>query len=116
MAENYFELVGRVGWLECSCTENGTIITKINLGVKKNRDTYQNFFITFLNKCDSKRPVAEKIADECRKGDYIRVKGSLNVDKFTPKNSDKEVEKISLTGWAYNLVEFDEGRRCFVDV
>ena len=103
MSDNSFRLIGRVGWLETKYTENGTCITTINLGVKKNKTDYENFFIKFLNSAESKVKIAEIIADKVRKGDYIRVTGSLSIDKFIPKNSTdgKEIEKLSLmSGYA----------------
>lgn len=115
MAENYFELVGRIGWLDYKSTEKG-FITKICLGVKKNKEEYHNFFITFLNAIASKDPVAENLSDTHRVGDYIRVKGILNIDRFTPKNSDKEIENISLIGKSFNAVKFDSFEKRFVDV
>ena len=116
MAENYFELVGRIGWLDYKITDARTCICKINLGCKKDKENYENFFITFLGNLESKRNIAENFADMCKKGDYVRVKGSLRIDKFTPKGASEPVERLSLIGWSFNHVEFDEGRRCFVDV
>lgn len=118
MSDNSFRLIGRVGWLETKYTENGTCITTINLGVKKNKTDYENFFIKFLNRAESKVKTAEIVADKVRKGDYIRVTGSLSIDKFIPKNSTdgKEIEKLSLIGRGYKPVRFDEEKRTFVDV
>ncbi|MBE7713705.1 MAG: hypothetical protein E7Z87_08170 [Cyanobacteria bacterium SIG26] len=116
MAENLFELVGRVGWMDISTTDKGTIITKINLGVKVSKEEWNNFFITFMNSAESKKRIAEQIAEQCKEGDYIRVKGVLRVDKFTPKNGEKEVEKVSLIGWLFNHVKFDEFEKRFIDV
>ena len=55
MADNYFELVGRVGWVDCKYTEAGTIITKITLGCntgrkdKEGKFIYNNYFICVFN-------------------------------------------------------------------
>lgn len=118
MSDNSFRLVGRVGWLETKYTDNGTCITTINLGVKKNKDTYENFFIKFLSGVEAKVKTAEIIADKVKKGDYIRVTGSLSINKFVPKNSTdgKEIEQVSLLGWGFKPVRFDEEKRTFVDV
>lgn len=115
MAENYFELVGRIGWIDYKPTEKG-FITKVCLGVKKNKEEYLNFFITFLNSINTKNPIAGNLSDSHKVGDYIRVKGILNIDKFTPKNSDKAVENISLIGKSFNAVKFDSFEKRFVDV
>lgn len=96
MAENYFELVGRIGWMDYKPTEKG--------------------FITFLNSINTKNPIAENLSDSHKVGDYIRVKGILNIDKFTPKNSDKAIENISLIGKSFNAVKFDSFEKRFVDV
>lgn len=118
MAENMFELVGRVGWVDCSATEKGTFIVKINLGVKKNKEEWNNFFITFLDSIDSKYKTAENFAEKIKVNDYVRIKGILNIDKFTPKNSvdNKPVEKISLIGRTFNAVKWDEFEKRFIDV
>lgn len=122
MADNYFELVGRVGWVDCKYSETGTTITKITLGVntgRKDREgkyIYHNYFITFLCGVEAKNRVAEEIADNVKKGNYIRVRGSLNIDKFIPQNSAKEAEKISLIGRSYNFVRFDEFEKKYVDI
>lgn len=118
MAENSFKLVGRVGWLETKYNDNGTCITTINLGVKKNKDTYENFFIRFLSGAEAKTKTAELLAENVKKGDYIRVGGSLTVDKFVPKNSTdgKAIEKLALLGWGYKPVKWDEEKKSFVDV
>lgn len=116
MAENFFELVGRIGWIEIKYSDNGTAICRIFLGVKKSKDKWDNVPITFLQSVDNKNKVAENLAEQHKKGDYIRVKGVINIDKFTPKNGDKEVEKISLIGRSFNAVRFDEFEKRFVDV
>ena len=54
--------------------------------------------------------------ENVKKGDYIRVKGAISLDRFIPKNSAKEVENISLTGRYYNFVEFDDFEKKYIDV
>ena len=56
------------------------------------------------------------ILKRVKKGDYIRVKGAISIDRFIPKNSAKEVENISLIGRYYNFVEFDEFEKKYIDV
>ncbi len=122
MADNYFELVGRVGWVDCKYTESGATITKITLGCntgRKDKDgkpIYNNYFITFICGAEAQNRTAEEIADNVKKGNYIRVQGNLNIDKFIPKNSTKEVENISLIGRYYNFVKFDEFEKRYIDV
>lgn len=122
MAENYFELVGRVGWIECKCLESGMMMTKCTIGQntgKKDAEgkyIYENFFVTFFNSPEAKYKVAEDFADENKKGDYIKVKGILKIDKFIPEGSPKAVERLSLIGRAFNKVRFDEFEKQYVDV
>lgn len=47
---------------------------------------------------------------------YFEVKGILDISKFTPKNSDKEIENISLIGKSFNAVKFDTFEKRFIDV
>ena len=122
MAENYFELVGRVGWIECKFTEKATCIVNFTLGQntgKKDKDEkpiYNNYFIKFINSADAKNKIAENFADQIKKGDYVRVKGILVIDKFRPENSQKEVERLALMGRIFSKVRFDEFEKKYVDV
>ena len=122
MADNYFELVGRVGWIDCKYTDAGAIITKITLGCntgRKDREgkyIYNNYFITFICSAEAQNRTAEDIAENVKKGNYIRVQGNLNIDKFIPKNSAKEVENISLIGRQCNFVKFDEFEKRYIDI
>lgn len=121
MAINRVELVGVVGYVDIKYTENGTAITTISVGFKNGKkredgkDDYDSIFIKFISGENSKTRVAEEVA-ECSKGDYIRVIGSLKVDKFTPKGSDKAVEKLSVIGWKFSKVEYDPTTRTWQDV
>lgn len=118
MAENMFELVGRVGWKECKVSDKGTLFTKINLGCKKNKEEWNNFFITFIDSPDSKSKIAERLGDSVKVDDYVRIKGILSIDKFTPKDSvdNKPVEKISLIGRTFCAVKWDDFEKRFIDV
>ena len=107
-SSNRFSLAGRIGYIDMKWTDTGKPRTTINIGVKKNKDEYDNFFITFFN--NKNRNLAEELAEDVKKGDYIRVSGSLNVNKFQGK------ETIQCTGWGYKHVEFDKEAKKFVDV
>ena len=65
---------------------------------------------------EGKNRTAEELPERVKKGDYIRVKGAISIDRFIPKNSAKEVENISLIGRYYNFVEFDEFEKKYIDV
>lgn len=122
MSINRVELVGRVGWVDIKYLESGTVITKVTVAMKNgkktedDKDDYDSFFVTYMNKAESKNNIAEEIGDRVKKGDYIRVIGSLQIDKFTPKGSDKPVENISIKGWKYSKVEYDPTTRSWVDL
>lgn len=120
MGDNEFKLLGRVGWLDIKYKDSGSVITKINLGVKtskkdaENKAIWENFFITFFNK--KNHPTAELLGEEVHEGDYIRVEGKLTISSFTPTGQDKPVQNIQLLGWGYKKVRFDEGLKKFVDI
>lgn len=120
MGDNEFKLLGRVGWIDIQYKESGSVLTKINLGVKTSKkdadgkSIWENFFITFFNK--KNHPTAELLGDEVHEGDYIRVEGKLTISSFTPPGKDKPVQNIQLLGWGYKKVRFDEGLKKFVDV
>ena len=48
MLINQFTLLGRVGWIDMKFSEKGTGVTTISLGVKKNKESWNNFFIKFF--------------------------------------------------------------------
>ena len=77
---------------------------------------FNNYFITFICSAEAQNRTAEDIAENVKKGNYIRVQGNLNIDKFIPKNSAKEVENISLIGRQFNFVKFDEFEKRYIDI
>lgn len=114
MAENYYELVGKLTWVDVKYYENGTCIVKTFLAQRTNKKDkegkaiYNTFLITFIDSENSKSRIAELFGENCVKDDYVRIKGYLTIDRFIPKGAAKEVENISLIGRAFNKVEYDE--------
>jgi single-stranded DNA-binding protein len=109
MDNNKLYLLGRVGKIDIEYKENGTILTTISLGVKNYKKEWENYYITFFN------DTAERLAEDVKDGDYIRIDGSLGIDKFTPKGSEKPVYKIKITGWGFKKVEYDKEQKKFID-
>lgn len=111
---NNFSLLGRINWLDCKYTEYGNCITKIILAKKKPKsDEYESFPIVFFNTKNDN--TAEKLAEYCKVGDYLKITGQLGINRYAPKNSDKVQEKISLTGWSFVPVEWDSGQNKYID-
>lgn len=106
MLTNQFTLLGRVGWIDMKYTDKGVGITTVNLGVKKNKEEWNNIFVKFFD--TQKFKGAEKAMNEIQKGDYIRVIGTIADASFTPKDSDKEIYKIELIAWKFDKVEYNE--------
>jgi len=111
---NEFKLIGRVGKLDMAYKETGTVLTKISLGVKKSKDTWENFWITFFNK--KNHPTAEILAEEVKEGDYIRVEGVLGINSYTPTGQEKPTKTIQLIGWGFKKVKWDTESKKFIDV
>jgi len=89
---NSFELLGRINRLDFRYSDSGTCFAKIMLEKKKpKKDEYESFLITFFNTKNDN--TAERLAETCKKGDYIRVKGQLGINRYAPQNSDKVQEK-----------------------
>lgn len=103
-----FEEIGRVGYINIKYNEDvAKTRTVISLGVKKyKKEEYDNFFITFFNY----KELAERVSEYVKKGDYIRVKGSLSVNKY------QEKETIQLIGWSYSKVMFDKEQKKYIDI
>lgn len=106
MITNQFTLLGRVGYIDMKYTESGVGITTINLGVKRNKEIWENIFIKFIDTQKFKH--AENAMNKIQKGDYIRVIGTITDASFTPKDSDKEIYKIELIAWKFDKVEYNE--------
>jgi len=117
---NKFELLGRVGKVDITYKESGTCFTQISIGVtngKKNTEgkkLYDNFYITFFNTKNSN--TAERLAEEVKEGDYIRVEGKLTDNVYTPQGAEKPKHSLQLIGWGFCKVVFDEATRKYVDV
>ena len=111
---NSFELLGRINWIDIKYTETGTCFTKILLAKKKPKsEEYESFPIIFFNTKNDN--TAEKLAENHRVGDYIRIKGQLGISKYVPKNGDKVCDKIVPTGWSFVPVIWDAEQNKYVD-
>lgn len=119
---NEFSILGRLNWLNIQYYDNGTCKTIIYLAKKlpptqvsrlpsnhKPEDEYETFTITFFN--TSRDNVAERLADECKQGDYMRIKGKLSVYKL---ENSKPV--LKLIGWNFKRVEWDAETNKYVDI
>ena len=113
---NGFKLLGRINWLDIEYnSETAKPITKIILAKKvpKTENKYESFTITFFNTKNDN--VAERLAEVCKKEDYIRVVGKIGNSKFTPKGQDKEVTRLELIGWNFKKVEWCAEKNCYID-
>lgn len=112
---NKFELLGRINWLDIKYVDSGTCFTKIILSKKKPKsDEYESFPIIFFNTKNDN--TAERLAESCKVGDYIRVSGQLGINRYAPKNADKVQERIALTGWSFVPVAWDNEQNKYVDI
>lgn len=123
MAENMFELVGRISWKDCKATDNGSFIVKVCLGQKtykkdnEGKNIWNNYFITFIDAPKVNNGIASTFADNVKVDDYVRIKGVLNIDSFIPKNSTdgKKISNISLIGKTFKKVVWDDFEKSFID-
>ena len=111
---NEFKLLGRVGKLEMKYTESGTVLAKINIGIKNYKKEYENSWIAFFN--TKNNPTAELLGEEVKEGDYIRVSGALSINSYTPDDREKPVKSIQLIGWGYKKVKWDSDKKKFIDL
>lgn len=124
MAENFFELVGKITWVDFQAFESGTCVCKTFLSQRtskvddEGKPIYNSFLISFIDGANSKKKVAEEYCENVKKDDYVRIKGYITIDKFIPKNStdNKAVEKYSFIGIKFNKVEYDEIEKRYIDV
>lgn len=122
MFTNKFEMQGRVSYIDIQFKDKNdklTVYTTINLGVKKSDNVgneeknWDNFFITFFNTV--KTQTAEKLREQIKEGDYIRVVGKLKENRYVPNGTDKEKSEIQLIGYGFKKQRYDEWEQKWVD-
>jgi len=120
---NKFELLGRINWLDIKYNESGSCFTKIILAKKKPKsdvkkqyrtDDYESFPIVFFNTRNGN--TAERLAENCKVGDYIKVNGMLTINKYSPKDSDTVHTKIELLGWGFKQVMWNSEENKYIDI
>ena len=117
---NKFEILGRLNWLKIQYFENGTCMTSIYLSKKKpnandsdDANNYETFPIIFFN--TKKDNVAERITEECIKGDYLRVVGKVGINTYQTQDGRKK-NKVELIGWNFKKVRWDSENNKYVDI
>ncbi len=125
MQKNRVELMGRVGYIECKFIDNdkGSVKTDLNIGIKKENATgnddkdWDNLFVTFWN--TDKRKTAEIIAEEIKKGDYVRIVGKLVENRYIPKGLEQKKEnersEINVIGFGFKKMRFDDFEQTWVE-
>lgn len=124
MAENMFELIGRVSWIDFKALDNGMCITKCCIGQKtakkdnEGKNIWNNFFVSFIDSPDAKNGLACAFREKVKVEEYVHIKGVLNIDRFIPKNTTdgKKIENISLIGRTFCAVKWDEFEKRYIDV
>jgi single-stranded DNA-binding protein len=111
---NKIELLGRLNWLDIKYYDSGTCVTKILLARKlPNKDEYESFPIAFFNTKNDN--TAERLAEECKHGDYIRIVGKLRMSTYTTKDNRKQ-SKLEIIGWNFVKVQWDAEQNKYVDI
>lgn len=109
-------LTGRVSkYKEMKYFETGGAVCTIGLGVKKNEEKWNNFFVDFFN--NSNRNLAEEVGENVKEGDYITIKGRLNENRFTPKELEGKLDEkgnqitksqIKVIAYDWNRVKWND--------
>lgn len=101
--------MGRVGsYRDVQKYETGTVITTINLGVKRGENKYNNFFIKFF---DKEGVNYSEFFGKIAEGEYIQVQGSLNVSEWVPEGANPETDKkrkIDIIGYDATQVTYNQ--------
>jgi single-stranded DNA-binding protein len=108
MQSNYFELIGRVNFLDIKYSKTGLAVLTVLLS-KKAKEAYQSFELTAFAE------TAEKLGNEVKKGDYIRVIGYLNPQEYIDKNDTKQ-KKMQLAIQKFEKVTYDEKQKQYVSL
>lgn len=115
---NEFVIDGRIGKINLQYADNGSCYCKVSIGIPNGKVSpegkrlYDNFFVTFFN--TKYRKTAERLSEEVKEGEYLRVRGKLTDNVFTPEGSDKPRHVIQLIGFGFIKLIFDEHTRRFV--
>lgn len=108
---NEFKIIGRVNFIEYKVFESGLCLTRVLLS-KKVKEEYQTYPITFFNTKDYE--CANEIAENIKKGDYIKATGKLNINKFKTKTG-QDVENIELIGFGFKKVVYSESEGKYIE-
>lgn len=102
MNGNYFELTGKVNYIEIKYANNGNAYTRVIIGKKKksNAKEFESYVITFFG--DN----AENIVSTIKKGDLANVSGRMQITNYQDKYGT-DVEKITLIGDTFTLASYD---------
>ena len=105
MIKNQVTLMGRVGkYKDTQCYDSGTVVTTVNLGVKRGESKYNNFFIKFFD--TETCGFADWIANNLAEGDYIQVIGKLQVNEYEVDNKPKS--SIQVVGYEIYKVFYND--------
>ena len=112
MKTNYFEMIGKVNYIDTKVLDSGMYLTKILLGLylgkdKQGNTNYESVNITFFGE------QAEQFCEVVTKGDFVNVTGRVNINKYTNKDK-KEVKDIQFIGGEFVKVEYDKASKEFV--
>lgn len=106
MIKNSVTLMGRVGsYIDTQYYDSGTVVTTVNLGVKRGENKYNNFFIKFFD--TEMCRISDFIKCFVKEGDYIQVEGKLQVNEYEVEGSDKKKSSISVIGYGIKKVYYN---------
>lgn len=92
---NQIVIVGRlVQDLEIKELENGNKVTNITLAVKRSYKNSDGIYDTDFIPCIIWNGIAENVAEFCRKGDLVGIKGRLQTDTY--EKDGKNITKLNV--------------------
>ncbi len=110
---NEFTVTGRLNFIDIKFLESGKVYTRVLISEKQRDGNFVSYPITLFN--TQSKSTAEDIVEKCTKGDYVRISGKLNINKFTDKYGQKR-ENIELIGFEFSKVIWSETERKYIDV
>lgn len=110
---NEFTVTGRLNFIDLKYLESGKVYTRVLISEKQRDGNFVSYPITLFNTQD--KTTAEDIAGQCEKGNYVRISGKLNINKFTDKYGQKR-ESIELIGFEFSKVIWSEAEHKYIDV
>lgn len=114
---NAVTIVGRImSDPEVTNLDNGEKVTNVTLAIPRSYKNNEGVYEADLLNCELQKGIASAVADYCRKGDVVGVKGKLKTNSYETKDGNKynsvvvEAEKFTFISSIDKIKKQDQER------